>query len=470
MVGIYELDLAKQGAKLLDIDPNQPTKELEWTITTLFRLVDVEENGVIPAQTLEATFVRWGLSTEYASMLTESCDHDNDGFVRFSDFLNFFHRKEIQIKALFDEIDTCSNGKLTVPELRDALLRAGVQISRSDLQVFVKKIDKDQNGIITYDEWRDFLLLFPLNPDLGNVYHWFANVSLVDIGEAAVIPEGISAKSAWKYFLAGAVAGATSRTCTAPLDRLKVLLQVQTGPINANVGVVQGLRNIYLDGGVKAFWRGNGMNIMKITPESAVKFYTYESVKNFICDDPQQMKIHHRMIAGGCAGLASQFAIYPMELIKTRLITQKVPLGIIGTFRNVVQKEGFRAFYRGLSPALIGVVPYAAIDLTCFETLKSYYMQKYDTKRPNALALLAFGTISSTLGSTSVYPLNLIRTKLQADTGNYKNAVDCIRKTYIEGGIRGFYKGLSTNLLKVAPAVSISYIVYDKAKTTLDIT
>ncbi|KNC85782.1 hypothetical protein SARC_02045 [Sphaeroforma arctica JP610] len=469
MGGINELDLAKQGAKLLQIDPNQPTKELEWTITTLFRLVDGEKNGVIPAKKLEETFVRWGLSTEYASLLTESCDHDHDGLVKFSDFLNFFHHKEIQIKALFDEIDTCSNGKLTVPELRDALLRAGVQISSSDLNVFVKKIDKDQNGIITYDEWRDFLLLFPLDPDLNNVYHWFATVSMVDIGEGAVIPEGISAKSAWKYFLAGAVAGATSRTVTAPLDRLKVLLQVSAGPMQG--GVLQGLRNIYNDGGWRAFWRGNGMNIIKITPESAVKFYTYETVKNLICDDPQKMKIYHRLVAGGSAGMVSQVAIYPMELIKTRLITQKVPLGIVGTFNTIVQKEGLRAFYRGLAPAVIGVVPYAAIDLALFESMKNKYMEMYNLKKPSALSLLCFGTMSSTVGATSVYPLNLVRTKLQADTkGRYSGALDCARQTFAESGVRGFYRGLSYNLLKVAPAVSVSYIVYDKAKSALAIT
>jgi solute carrier family 25 phosphate transporter 23/24/25/41 len=55
-------------------------------------------------------------------------------------------------------------------------------------------------------------------------------VTQIDIGEAAVIPEGIAANTAWRYFLAGAAAGATSRTCTAPLDRLKVLMQVQAGP------------------------------------------------------------------------------------------------------------------------------------------------------------------------------------------------------------------------------------------------
>ena len=60
-------------------------------------------------------------------------------------------------------------------------------------------------------------------------------------------------------------------------------------------------------------------------PESAVKFYTYEQAKRWACGNAGEMQIHHRLFAGGVAGLSSQFAIYPMELIKTRLITQSVP-------------------------------------------------------------------------------------------------------------------------------------------------
>ncbi|KAG9131217.1 hypothetical protein Leryth_006059 [Lithospermum erythrorhizon] len=150
-----------------------------------------------------------------------------------------------------------------------------------ELARFVEHVDKDNNGIITFEEWRDFLLLYPHEATIENIYRYWERVYLVDIGEQPVIPEGISKHvHASKYLIAGGVAGAASRTATAPLDRLKVVLQVQT----THAAIVPAVQKIWSEGRIRAFFRGNGLNVIKVAPESAIKFYSYEMLKNFIGD------------------------------------------------------------------------------------------------------------------------------------------------------------------------------------------
>lgn len=252
---------------------------------------------------------------------------------------------------------------------------SGIEIHDEELALFVERVDKDNNGVITFEEWRDFLLLYPHEATIENIYHYLERVCLVDIGEQTVIPGGISKHvHATRYLIAGGVAGATSRTATAPLDRLKVVLQVQT----TQARLMPAVRDIWKEGGLLGFFRGNGLNVLKVAPESAIRFYTYEMLKGFIAkvkglEDKADIGTAGRLFAGGLAGAVAQTSIYPMDLVKTRLQTYdkggRVP-NLATLSRDIWVQEGPRAFYRGLFPSLLGIIPYAGIDLTVYETLK----------------------------------------------------------------------------------------------------
>lgn len=333
----------------------------------------------------------------------------------------------------------------------------GIEIDDEELARFVEHVDKDNNGIITFEEWRDFLLLYPHEATMENIYQYWERVCLVDIGEQAVIPEGISKHSnASKYLIAGGVAGATSRTATAPLDRLKVVMQVQT----KRTKLIPAIKDIWKDGRILGFFRGNGLNVLKVAPESAIRFYMYEMLKTAIVnakgEEKSDIGTSGRLIAGGFAGAIAQTAIYPMDLVKTRLQTYACASGKVPNLaklsKDIWVQEGPRAFYRGLVPSLLGMIPYAGIDLAAYETLKdmskkyiikdsgepfflflsctfygfhlsccfilfyhlyasyhrlksSYYLE------PGPLIQLGCGTISGALGATCVYPLQVIRTR-----------------------------------------------------------
>ncbi|KAI0192731.1 calcium dependent mitochondrial carrier protein [Xylaria flabelliformis] len=313
------------------------------------------------------------------------------------------------------------------------------------------------------------------------------------------------------YFVAGAVAGGISRTATAPLDRLKVYLLVNTksetnAALNAaksgrvfqafkNAGrpLLAAVGDLYKSGGMRGFFAGNGLNVVKIMPETAIRFGAYEAAKNALAgleghNDPHSINPYSKFVAGGAAGMAAQFCVYPLDTLKFRLQSEYVSGGARGnallfqTARKMLAEGGARAAYRGVTMGLIGMFPYSAIDMGTFELLKVSYIQ-YKAKKsgcheedaqPSTFATGIMGASSGAFGASVVYPLNVLRTRLQTQgtsmhPARYTGIWDVAHKTIQNEGFRGLYKGLMPNLLKVAPALSITWMVYEKAKKVMDL-
>ncbi|XP_047314657.1 calcium-dependent mitochondrial ATP-magnesium/phosphate carrier protein 3-like [Impatiens glandulifera] len=457
----------------------ETNEERETRIRSLFNFFDKANVGYLDYGQIEEGLSGLQIPAEYkyAKDLISVCDDNKDGRVDYHEFRRYMDDKELELYQIFQDIDVEHNGCILPEELWDALVKSGIELEDKELASFVDHVDKDNNGIITFEEWRDFLLFYPHEATIENIYRYWERVSVVDIGEQAVIPEGISKHvNTSRYLIAGAVAGTASRTATAPLDRLKVYMQVQT----SEAPVSHAIKNIWKEGRVFAFFRGNGLNVIKVAPESAIKFYAYEMLKEVIVNakggEKNDIGTSGRLIAGGMAGAVAQTSIYPMDLVKTRLQTcvsesGKVP-SLAKLSKEIWVQEGARAFYRGLVPSLLGIIPYAGIELAAYESLKDMsrrYLLKDQETGP--LAQLGCGMTSGALGATCVYPLQVIRTRLQAQRMNsdeaYTGMCDVFRRTLKNEGIKGFYKGLLPNLLKVVPAASITYLVYETMKKSL---
>jgi Mitochondrial carrier protein. len=137
-------------------------------------------------------------------------------------------------------------------------------------------------------------------------------------------------------------------------------------------------------------------------------------------------------------------------------------------------------FFRGLPLGLIGMFPYAAVDLTTFEYLKRGLLARKarihgcheDDVPLSNFTTGSIGAFSGALSASMVYPLNVLRTRLQAQgtvlhPRTYDGILDVARKTLQAEGVRGLYRGITPNLMKVVPAVSISYVVYENMKRLL---
>lgn len=273
-----------------------------------------------------------------------------------------------------------------------------------------------------------------------------------------------------KLLLSGGVAGAVSRTATAPIDRLKFILQVQDGQL---ITIRQGFSLMAAEGSYKAYFRGNGANVIKNVPETALKLTCNDRVKAMIAQDGHSVTIGQSVAIGGISGAIAQGTIYPMEVIQTRLAVSPAGTyrGIANAFSKIVCQEGYKALFRGITPCMVGIIPYAGLDIAAFEVMREKLHEQYDHRPPPQYLLLA-GMLSSTGAQLVAYPLGLIRTRLQAQGMGgvplkYNGMFDVVRKTLELEGIRGMYKGLTPNLMKIAPAAGISWFVFEESKRIL---
>ncbi|XP_052602772.1 mitochondrial carrier protein SCaMC-3L isoform X4 [Peromyscus californicus insignis] len=189
-------------------------------------------------------------------------------------------------------------------------------------------------------------------------------LQVLDTGEQLMVPVDVLEEenkgALWKFLLSGAMAGAVSRTGTAPLDRARVYMQVYSSKSNFR-HLLSGLQSLVQEGGVRSLWRGNGINVLKIAPEYAIKFSVFEQCKNFFCGVQGSPPFQERVLSGSLAVAISQTLINPMELL-----------------RCLWQKSG------------------------------------RDMTDPSGLVSLSSVTLSTTCGQMASYPLTLVRTRMQA--------------------------------------------------------
>ncbi|XP_014058607.2 calcium-binding mitochondrial carrier protein SCaMC-3 [Salmo salar] len=462
-------------------DPGrEPETRERWA--ELFDQLDLNKDGKVDINELRIGLAARGLLRSDAEEIVRESDTNHDGLLDFEEFSQYLWAHEKELRLMFHTLDRNHDGRIDVGEIQQSLHNLGLEVSTEHAIKILQSMDRDGTMTINWNEWRDHFLFNPLHNMEGIARYWKHSL-MFDIGEHMTVPPEFSQQErqsgvVWRQLVAGAMAGAVSRTGTAPLDRLKVFLQVH-GSSSRGINLWTGLRGMVQEGGVRALWRGNGINVLKIAPESAIKFMAYEQIKWLIRgrNEAGTLRVQERFIAGSLAGATAQTIIYPMEVLKTRLTLRKTGQysGIVDCARQILRKEGVRAFYRGYVPNTLGIIPYAGIDLAVYETLKNAWLQQYSkgSADPGVLVLLGCGTVSSTCGQLASYPLALIRTRMQAQAstegGPKLSMVGQFKHIISHDGVPGLYRGIAPNFLKVIPAVSISYVVYEHMKKALGV-
>ncbi|XP_014873893.1 calcium-binding mitochondrial carrier protein SCaMC-1-like isoform X1 [Poecilia latipinna] len=445
----------------------------------LFDKLDTNKDGKVDVAELRVGLKAMGIFRHGAAQkIVSSGGQNNDGSLDFNEFTKYLKDHEKKLLLTFKSLDRNNDGHIDATEIQQALAELGIHVSREDAQTILQSMDIDGTMTVDWNEFREHFLLYPAY-NLEEIIRYWKHSSVLDIGDSLSIPDEFTEEEKrsdewWKQLVAGAVAGAVSRTGTAPLDRLKVFMQVHSSAAN-KISLIGGFRQMIVEGGLTSLWRGNGINVLKIAPETAFKFMAYEQYKKLLTSEGTKIETHKRFMAGSMAGATAQTAIYPMEVLKTRLTLRKTGqyAGMFDCAKKILRKEGVIAFYKGYIPNLIGIIPYAGIDLAVYETLKNTWLSHHtkDSANPGVLVLLGCGTISCTCGQLASYPLALIRTRMQAqaslDVSDQPSMSSLLRTIVAKDGFFGLYRGILPNFMKVIPAVSISYVVYEYMKTGL---
>ncbi|KAL8497016.1 hypothetical protein ACS0TY_020631 [Phlomoides rotata] len=273
-----------------------------------------------------------------------------------------------------------------------------------------------------------------------------------------------------RRLISGGIAGAISRTAVAPLETIRTHLMVgSSGHSTSEV-----FDNIMKTEGWKGLFRGNFVNVIRVAPSKAIELFVYDTVNKNLSPKAGQLKLPFppSLVAGACAGVSSTLITYPLELVKTRLTIQRgVYNGLLDAFVKILEEGGVQELYRGLTPSLIGVIPYAATNYCAYDTLRKVYRKVFKQEKIGNIETLLIGSAAGAISSTATFPLEVARKHMQvgAVSGRvvYKNVLHALACILEQEGIPGLYKGLGPSCLKLVPAAGISFMCYEACKRIL---
>lgn len=298
---------------------------------------------------------------------------------------------------------------------------------------------------------------------------------------------GAGAMNTTKHLWSGAVAAMVSRTFVAPLERLKLEYIVRGEQKN----LLDLIQTIALSQGLKGFWKGNFVNILRTAPFKAVNFYAYDTYRKHLLkmSGNEETTNFERFLAGAAAGITATIICLPMDTIRTKLVAPggEALGGVIGAFRHMIQTEGFFSLYRGLLPSIISMAPSGAVFYGVYDILKSAYLHSpegkkrilsqqgqelnaFDQLELGPMRTLLYGAIAGACAEAATYPFEVVRRQLQMQVQATRlNAFATCAKIVEQGGVPALYAGLSPSLLQVLPSAAISYFVYEFMKIVLKV-
>lgn len=283
-------------------------------------------------------------------------------------------------------------------------------------------------------------------------------------------------RSVLNSLVSGAFAGAVAKTAVAPLDRTKIIFQVSSNRFSAKEAY-RLIYRTYLKDGFFSLWRGNSATMVRVIPYAAIQFCAHEQYKGILGKyygfQGKALPPVPRLLAGSLAGTTAAIITYPLDMVRARMaVTPKeMYSNIMDVFVRISREEGLKTLYRGFTPTILGVVPYAGLSFFTYETLKKTHAEKTGRAHPFPYERLVFGACAGLIGQSASYPLDVVRRRMQTAgvTGHtYSTVLGTMREIMAEEGIvRGLYKGLSMNWVKGPIAVGISFMTFDLTQILL---
>lgn len=317
------------------------------------------------------------------------------------------------------------------------------------------------------------------SPDLGN-WDWRKSTSETT-NYPTITSVLLNNSPLWtRLTLSGALAGTVTKTSTAPLDRIKVLLQVQSMNTTTNDkyrGLLGTTRTILTEEGFFTLWKGNGANCARVVPVYACRFAFNDLIKQAVREPGQstkELRVSQLALSGTCAGLMQQLICYPFETVRTRLSLGRAfgtqYTGITDCFVQMVRTEGPGSLYRGLIASCLYGAPYVGLNMTL--NTEAQRLMVSDLSELSLVHRLCAGSFAATMAQCIVFPFDTLRRRMQADGQGgkprlFSGLVDCGKQLWKGAGVRGFYTGLVANCVRMVPTGAIQHGAYAFFKSLL---
>ncbi|XP_038069754.1 ADP/ATP translocase 3-like [Patiria miniata] len=287
-----------------------------------------------------------------------------------------------------------------------------------------------------------------------------------------------------KDLAAGGISAAISKTAVAPIERVKLLLQVQAASRQIAVkdqytGIVNCFSRVTKEQGFFSLWRGNLANVIRYFPTQALNFAFKDKYKRVFLDGVDKKKQFLRYFAGnlasgGAAGATSLCFVYPLDFARTRLaadvgkgLAEREFKGLGNCLSSIFKSDGILGLYRGFAVSVQGIIIYRAAYFGFYDTAKGMLPTKY--QRNIIISWMVAQTVTTCSGIIS-YPFDTVRRRMMMQSGRkdimYKNTIDCWRKIAQNEGGRAFFKGAFSNVLR-GTGGALVLVLYDEVKALL---
>lgn len=278
------------------------------------------------------------------------------------------------------------------------------------------------------------------------------------------------------------------------------------------------MRDINRQDGIRGLFRGHSATLLRIFPYAAIKFLTYEQIRALLINSPAQETPIRRLLSGSLAGVTSVFFTYPLEVIRVRLAFETkrdsrspvssicrqiyneqppsvarssttfapIPIAVVATS---TPRSGLLNFYRGFTPTLAGMIPYAGMSFLTHDTASDWLrlpalapcttISPPVSRDPTAPPVLRYwaefiaGGFAGLVSQTASYPLEVIRRRMQVGgavgDGHRLGMAETCARIWKDAGFKGFWVGLTIGYVKVVPMVAVSFFVYERMKVVLGV-
>merc|ERR1711918_234637 len=291
-------------------------------------------------------------------------------------------------------------------------------------------------------------------------------------------------------FAAGGVSGAVSKTLTAPIERVKLVIQTQdanpkikSGEVPRYTGIGNCFTRIYQEQGMGAFWRGNGTNIIRYFPTQAFNLAFKDSIKAMFPKYNNKTDFWKffgtQLASGGMAGAASLTIVYPLDYARTRLASdvgsgKKQFDGLADCLKKTAASaQGPLALYNGFGPSVAGIVAYRGAQFGLYDTIIAFNPYAKEFGFVAVVSKFIAAQIAVTASGLVAYPFDTVRRRLQMESDKpvadrmYKGTMDCGVKILKDEGFGGMYKGALANIFRGVGA-SLVLVLYGEIQLALE--
>lgn len=131
--------------------------------------------------------------------------------------------------------------------------------------------------------------------------------------------------------------------------------------------IVNTIRTLYTEGGLRIFWRGMAANLLGLS-HVAVQFPIYEHFKSLYTKDPSTPLTPVQLLsASALSKLCASVLTYPHEVIRSRMMDSRTSVSFLLICRKIYSTQGLLGFYAGLPVSVLRVVPNTAVAFCVYE-------------------------------------------------------------------------------------------------------